>query len=70
MGYWKTKVIKGKPKFHDLPDCHWRISPDGKEAIIEFIGEREDYEKLNQDPDTQELTRKQAEELARSWNRS
>ena len=68
MGYWKTVVADGKPKFHDKPDCHWRMKPDGSEAIFEFIGSREDYNQMNADPDTTELTRKQAEELARSWN--
>ncbi len=70
MGYWKTKVINGKPKFWDKPDCHWRIKPDGTEAIIEFTGSRADYDELNKDIDTQELTRNQAEELARVWNQS
>ena len=68
MGYWKTKVINGKPKFWDKPGCHWRISPDGTEAIIELTGTRDDYDELNGDTDTEELTRREAEELARSWN--
>ena len=68
MGFWKTKVVEGLPKFHDKPECHWRLKPDGTEAIIEFSGSREDYDEVNQDPDCTELTRKQAEELARSWN--
>jgi hypothetical protein len=68
MGYWKTKVINGTPKFSDKPGCHYRISPDGIEAIIELTGTRTDYDEINGDIDTQELTRHQAEELARSWN--
>ena len=68
MGYWKTKVIDGVPKFGHKPGCHWRIKPDGAEAIIEFVGAREDYDQMNVDADTVELTRKEAEELARSWN--
>lgn len=68
MGYWKTKVIDGHPKFWDKQGCHYRISPDGAEAIIELTGTRTDYDEINQDADTVELTRRQAEELARSWN--
>ena len=68
MGYWKTKVIGGQPKFSDKPGCHWRISPDGTEAIIELTGTRADYDEINGDIDTQELTRHEAEELSRSWN--
>ena len=68
MGFWKTKVVSGTPKFSTKPGCHWRISPDGTEAKIEFSGTRADYDELNQDTDTTELTRKQAETLARSWN--
>lgn len=68
MGYWKTKVITGTPKFSDKLGCHYRISPDGLEAILEFTGTRADYDEINQDADTVELTRRQAEELSRSWN--
>ena len=70
MGYWKTKVISGKPKFSDKPGCHWRMSPDGTVAIIELTGTRADYDELNGDVDTTELTRREAEELSRSWNQA
>ena len=68
MGYWKTPVIDSLPKYHDKPNCHYRIKADGTEAIIEFSGSRDDYDEVNQDPDCTELTRKQAGELARLWN--
>lgn len=68
MGYWRTPVVDGLPKFHDKPGCHWRIKPDGTQAIIEFTGTREDYDDVNADPDCDELTRTEAGELARSWN--
>lgn len=70
MGYWKTKVIDGSPRFSDKPGCHYRLSPDGLEAIIEITGARADYDEMNTDPDTVELTRREAEELSRSWNQS
>lgn len=69
MGYWKVPVTDGQPKHHDKPGCHWRIKPDGTLAIIEFTGARNDYDEVNRDPDCEELTREQAGELARSWNR-
>lgn len=68
MGYWKTPVADGLPKYHDKPNCHCRIKADGTEAIIEFAGTRADYDEVNADPDCEELTREQAAELARSWN--
>ena len=70
MGYWKTIVIDGKPKHWNKPDCHWRIKSDGTEAIIEFVGSRADYDEVNQDTDCEELTRKEAEQLARSWDQT
>ena len=68
MGYWKTPVVDGIPKYSDKPNCHCRVKPDGTEAIIEFQGSREDYDEVNQDPACVELTRNQAGLLARSWN--
>lgn len=68
MGYWKTPVADGLPKYHDKPNCHFRLKPDGMEAIIEFEGSRTDYDEINQDPDCIELTRSQAALLAQSWN--
>jgi len=68
MGYWKTITIEGKPKFWDKPNCRWKLSPSEDEALIEFSATQADYDEVNADPDTTELTRTQAESLSQSWN--
>jgi hypothetical protein len=68
MGFWKTITIEGKPKFWDKPNCRWKLSPLRDEALIEFHATHADYDEVNADPDTVELTFSQAEALSRSWN--
>ena len=68
MGFWKTITIEGKPKFWDKPNCRWKLSPLGDEALIEFHATRADYNEVNADPDTVELTWSDAEALSRNWN--
>ena len=68
MGYWNTIVIEGKPKFWDKPNCRWKLSPLQDEGLIDFIASQADYDEVNADPDTTELTRAQAEDLSHAWN--
>lgn len=68
MGFWKTVTIEGKPKFWDKPECRWKLSSLEDEAIIEFTATQADYDEVNSDTDTTELTRNQAETLSKSWN--
>ena len=68
MGFWKTVTIEGKPKFWDKPNARWKLSPLKDEALIEFHAARADYDEVNADPDTVELTFSQAEALSVSWD--
>ncbi len=68
MGFWKTITIEGKPKFWDKPNCRWKLSPLEDEALIDFSATQADYDEVNADPDTIELTRNQAESLSKDWN--
>jgi len=67
MGYWKTIVIEGKPKFWDKPQIRWQISPQKDQALLDFIGAQADYNQLNADPDTVELLTEQAQALSQAW---
>ena len=69
MAIFLTKVVVGVPKFSDKPGAHWRRSPDGTQAIVEFIGNRTEYRTAKTNRDTTELTRRQARAMARQWNR-
>lgn len=68
MAIFKTIVTDGNPKFHYKAGCHWRLSPDATEAVIEFKGTYEDYREAKNDVDTIELTRRQALEIVRQWD--
>jgi hypothetical protein len=68
MALFVTSVTQGAPKFAGKPGAHWHMSPDGTRAIIEFIGTRADYAEAKADPDTTELTRREAQELGRQWD--
>lgn len=68
MALFLTSVNQGTPKFAGKPGAHWRTSADGTQAIIEFISARADYAEAKADPDTTELTRRQAQELGRQWD--
>ena len=68
MGLFVTTATNGTPKFADKPGAHWRLSPDGKRAIIEFAGSPEDYAQAKADPDTTELTRRQARAQGKQWD--
>lgn len=68
MALFLTSVDQGTPKFGGKPGAHWRTSPDGAQAIIEFISTRADYAEAKADADTTELTRRQAQELGRQWD--
>lgn len=67
MGYWKTDVLEGRPKFWDKPNCRWKLGPLGDEALIEFHATSADYAEVNAEPGTVELTFSQARALSASW---
>lgn len=68
MGLFLTTAANGVPKFADKPGAHWRLSPDGTRAIVEFEGSPEDYAQAKADPDTTELTRRQARAQGKQWD--
>ena len=68
MAFFLTPVIAGVPKWADQPGAHWRQSPDGTQALLEFTGPRQAYAAAKADPETTELTRRQARTVARQWN--
>jgi len=68
MAIFLTGVEGGVPKFAYKPNASFRLSPDGAQAILEFEGNLEDYEEVKADPDTTELTREAARQLAREWD--
>ena len=68
MALFLTSVNQGTPKFAGKPVAHWRMNPDGTQAIIEFISTRADYAEAKADPDTTELTRREAQEVGRQWD--
>ncbi len=68
MAIFLTTATAGTPKFSDQPGAHWRLSPDGTQAIVEFIGTSEDYAAAKADPDTTELTRREARALGETWD--
>ena len=67
MGYWRTIVIEGKPKYWDKPNARWKLSPPEDESLLEVIASHADYEEINADTDTEELTASQAAALAVLW---
>ncbi len=68
MAIFLTSMVEGVPKFAGKPGAHWRASADGLQALIEFLGSRDDYTEAKADSDTTELTRRQAQELGRQWD--
>ena len=69
MALFLTIVAGGVPRFSDMPGAHWRMSPDGTQAILEFLGTREEYALAKADPDTTELTRGRARAIGKQWDR-
>jgi len=67
MGFWSTIVIEGKPKYWDKPNCRWKLNPTEDESLIEVVASQADYDEINADPDTVELTQDQADSLSSSW---
>lgn len=68
MAIFLTTATGGTPKFSDKPGAHWRLSPDGTQAIVEFIGTSEDYAAAKANPGTTELTRREARALGENWD--
>jgi hypothetical protein len=68
MALFLTTAAGGVPKFADKPGAHWRLSPDGARAIIEFLGGPADYAEAKADPDTRELTRREARAQGKLWD--
>jgi hypothetical protein len=68
MAIFLTRVEGGVPRFAYKPNASVRLSPDGAQAILEFEGNLDDYEEVKADPDTTELTREAARQLAREWD--
>jgi hypothetical protein len=68
MAIFLTRVEDGVPRFAYKPNASFRLSPDGAQAILEFDGNLDDYEEVKADPDTTELTREAARQLAREWD--
>lgn len=68
MAIFLTTVTAGVPKFSDRPGAHWRLSPDGTQAIVEFFGTRRDYARAKAESGTTELTRRDARALGRRWD--
>lgn len=68
MAIFLTRAVDGVPRFAYKPGASFRLSPDGARAILEFEGALEDYEEVKADPDTTELTREAARQLAREWD--
>lgn len=67
MGYWRTVVIEGRPTYWDKPNARWKLSPPEDESLLEVTASHADYDEINGDPDTEELTASQAVSLAVSW---
>jgi hypothetical protein len=68
MAFFRVPVSDGVPRFADMPCAAWRISPGGDEAILEFEGTESDYAQVRADPDSSELTKEAAQQLAREWD--
>ena len=63
-----TTVNVGTPKFSDKTGAHFRLNPNGTQAIVEFWGTPDDYAEAKNDPDTEELTRRRARALSHQWD--
>ena len=70
MGFWKTVLIEGRPKFWDMPNARWKLGPFEDKALIEITGSQSAYDEVNSDPDTTELTRGEVEALSNAWGNS
>jgi len=68
MALFLTTATNGVPKFADKPGAHWRLSPDGSQAIVEFASSPQDYAEAKADPSTTELTRRQARAQGKQWD--
>ena len=68
MGFWKTIIIQGRPKFWDKPGVRWKFNPRHDQALFEFTGSRDEYDQINTDPDTHELLSEEADQLSQDWS--
>lgn len=66
--FFLVPVSDGVPAFADTPGASWRIAPAGDEAILEIDDAEPGCARVRAGPDSSEITREEAQRLARGWD--